>query len=228
MATFVLVHGAWHGGWCWSDVATELSFAGHVVHTPTSSGLAERRGLAYSADLSTHVAELAELLYFADLREVVLVGHSYGGMVITGAAARAHARVSRLVYLDGFVPADGQTMYDLLPPARRKAYDEATVGELVNPPSPELLGVVGERGDWVADRMTPQPLRTFTEPLSVSSTPPLARRYVRCTQGAVTGTFSGFATRLRDTAGWDVEDFDAGHDAMITHPTDLAALLALS
>jgi len=227
MATFVLVHGAWHGGWCWRDVAAELSAAGHDVLAPTSSGLAERAASSGAASLSAHVEELAGLLYFADLREVVLVGHSYGGMVITGAAARAHARISRLVYLDGFVPEDGQSFFDLLLPARRKAYEEATSGGVVVPPEPEVFGVVGDRAAWVSDRLTAHPLASLTEPLAVPAFPPLARQYVRCTQGPLTPSFSGFAVRLRDTAGWDVVDFDAPHDAMVTHPTDLAALLAV-
>jgi pimeloyl-ACP methyl ester carboxylesterase len=225
MATFVLVHGAWHGGWCWRDVATELSFAGHHVLTPTSSGLAERRGLASSATLSAHIDELAGLLYFADLREVVLVGHSYGALVVTGTAARAHARISRLVYIDGMMAEDGQSMFDLLVPARRKWYDDATSGGVVVPPAPEMLGVGLDQADWVSDRLSPQPLATLTEPLSAPVVPPLARQYIRCTAGPLTGSFSGFATRLRDTAGWDVIDFDSGHDAMITRPLDLAAAL---
>ncbi len=227
MATFVLVHGAWHGGWCWRGVASELAAAGHEVHTPTLSGLAERRAGAGSATLSTHVEELAGLLFFADLRDVVLVGHSYGGMVVSGAAARAHARIARLVYLDAFVPEDGQSFFDLLLPARRKAYDDATSGGVVIPPDPEVFGIETDLRSWVSDRLSPHPLATLTEPLAVPSFPPLARQYVRCTQGPLTQSFSGFAVRLRDTAGWDVVDFDAPHDAMITHPTDVAALLSL-
>ncbi|MDA0173552.1 alpha/beta hydrolase [Solirubrobacter taibaiensis] len=226
MATFVLVHGAWHGGWCWRDVAVELAAAGHDVLAPTSSGLAERAALASSASLSVHVEELAGLLYFADLREVVLVGHSYAGLVIAGAAARAHARISRLVFLDAFVAEDGQSMFDLLRPERRTVYEESVVDGLIAAPAPELFGVPDADG-WLADRLTGQPLRTWKEPLSAPSSPPLARQYVRCTQGPLTPSFSGFAIRLRDTAGWDVVDFDAPHDAMITHPTDLAALLAV-
>lgn len=224
MATFVLVHGAWHGGWCWRDVAAELSSAGHEVLTPTSSGLAERRGLAASATLSAHVDELAGLLYFADLREVVLVGHSYAGLVIAGAAARAHSRIARLVFLDAFVADDGQSMFDLLRPERRKVYEASTVDGLIAAPSPELFGLQDADGR-IADRLTGQPLRTWTEPLSAPATAPLPRQYVRCTAGPLTGSFSGFATRLRDTAGWDVVDFDGPHDAMLTHATDLAALL---
>ena len=226
MATFVLVHGAWHGGWCWRDVATELSAAGHDVLAPTSSGLAERAALSGSASLSVHVDELADLLWFADLREVILVGHSYAGLVIAGAAARAHARISRLVFLDAFVAENGQSMFDLLRPERRKVYDESVVDGLIAAPSPELFGVPDADG-WLADRLTGQPLSTWKEPLSAPSVPPLARQYVRCTQGPLTPSFSGFAVRLRDTAGWDVVDFDAPHDAMITHPTDLAAFLAV-
>jgi pimeloyl-ACP methyl ester carboxylesterase len=226
MATFVLVHGAWHGGWCWRDVASELSAAGHDVLTPTSSGLAERRGLAGDATLALHVEELADLLYFADLREVVLVGHSYAGLVIAGAAARAHARIARLVFLDAFIAEDGQSMFDLLRPERRKVYEESTVDGLIAAPEPELFGVP-DRDGWLADRLTGQPLRTWTDPLSAPSSPPLPRQYLRCTQGPLTPSFSGFATRLRDTAGWDVVDFDAPHDAMITHPMDLAARLAV-
>src|SRR3954467_7583171 len=122
MATFVLVHGAWHGGWCWNDVASELRAAGHEVFAPTSSGVAERARLAPWADLTGHVEELGALLYFHDLREGVLVGHSYGGLVISGAAARASARISRLVYLDAFIAEDGQSMYDLLRPERRGGF----------------------------------------------------------------------------------------------------------
>src|SRR3954469_14018391 len=100
MATFVLVHGAWHGGWCWTETAAELRAAGHEVHTPTSSGVAERARLAPHTDLATHVEELAGFLYFNDLREPSLVSHSSGAVVIAGAPARASARLERLVYLD--------------------------------------------------------------------------------------------------------------------------------
>ena len=226
MATYVLVHGAWHGGWCWADVARELSAAGHEVYAPTSSGVAERAGLAAHTDLGTHVDELAGFLYFNDLREVILVGHSYGGLVISGAAARASARLSRLVYLDAFIADDGQSMYDLLRPERRKVYDESTHDGLIESPPPDVFGVAIDGAAWLSDRLTGQPVQTWKQPLSLPSQPPLPRQYLRCTQGPLTPSFSGFAVRLRDTAGWDVVDFDAPHDAMITHPLDLAAALA--
>jgi pimeloyl-ACP methyl ester carboxylesterase len=225
LATYMLVHGAWHGGWCWRDVASELTAAGHTVLTPTSSGVAERAALAPHTDLALHVEELAGLLWFSDLRDVVLVGHSYGGLVIAGAAARASARISRLVFLDAFIAGDGQSMWDLLRPERRKVYDESTHDGLIASPPPEVFGVT-EQAAWLSDRLTGQPVRTWKQPLSLPSEPPLPRLYVRCTQGPLTPSFSGFAKRLRDTAGWDVVDFDSGHDAMITRPYDLAALLA--
>ena len=225
MATFVLVHGAWHGGWCWRDVAVELRAAGHDVVTPTLSGVAERARLAAHTDLSLHVEELAGLLYFADLREVVLVGHSYGGLVVSGAAARAGGRIARFVYLDAFVPEDGQSLFDFLRPERREQHEASAPDGLIPAPPPEVFGVVEQR-DWLADRLTPQPLRTFQEPLSLTSEPPVPRLYVRCTRGPMTANFAGFAQRFRDTAGWDVVDFDSGHDAMLIRPVDVAALLA--
>jgi pimeloyl-ACP methyl ester carboxylesterase len=204
-------------------VARELRAAGHDVWAPTSSGVAERAALAGSASLSVHVEELARLLSFEDLSEVVLVGHSYGGLVISGAAARAVARFSRHVYLDAFVAGDRQSMFDLLRPERRAVYEASVVDGLIPAPPPELFGVTSA---WVGDRLTGQPLATWTEPLSLPSEPPLPRQYVRCTSGPLTPSFAGFATRLRDTAGWDVVDFDSAHDAMLIRPLDLAALLA--
>src|SRR3954462_12927793 len=116
MATYVLVHGAWHGGWGWTDNAHELRAAGHEVHTPTSSGVAERASLAPHTDLSTHVDELAGFLYFNDPGEVPRVGPSYGALVLSGPAARPAQRLERLVYLDAFIAGHGQSMYDLLRP----------------------------------------------------------------------------------------------------------------
>src|SRR5687768_18076653 len=117
MATFVLVHGAFVGGWCWRWVAPYLRGAGHDVYCPTLTGSGERVHLASPrVDLATHVEDVVNVLHYEDLRGVVLVGHSYGGMVITGAAERVSERLARLVYLDAFVPQDGQALADLLPP----------------------------------------------------------------------------------------------------------------
>ena len=119
MANFVLVHGAWHGGWCWVRVARILRDAGHEVFTPTLTGLGERVHLA-SADISldTHVADVLGVLESEELEDVVLCGHSYGGMVVTGVAAQAAKRIDTLVYLDAFVPEDGQSVFELMGPER--------------------------------------------------------------------------------------------------------------
>jgi len=221
MAVFVLVHGAWHGGWCWRDVAAALRADGHVVYAPTLSGVAERAALAPHADLSTHVGEVAQLLAFEDLTEVVLVGHSYAGLVITGAAARATARLSRLVYLDGFIADAGQSMFDLLRPERRAVYEATIHDGLIPSPTPDVFGITDPaQAAWAGERLTPQPLRTWTEPLAGARALPAS--YIRCTEGPLVRSFEGFAARVEG----EVVDIATGHDAMITTPADLAALLA--
>ena len=119
MTTFVLVHGAWHGGWCWREVAGRLQSAGHRVFAPTLTGLADRSHLlTRETGLETHILDIVNLLEWEGLDDAVLCGHSYGGMVVTGAADRAAGRLRALVYLDAFVPADGQSLSDMAPPER--------------------------------------------------------------------------------------------------------------
>lgn len=143
MATYVLVHGAWHGGWCWRAVARSLRADGHEVHAPSLTGLGDRRHLAApDIDLDTHVMDVVHLLEMEDLTGVVLVGHSYGGMVVTGAADRAHPRIRSLVYLDAFVPEDGRTLLDYVVPERaaRMAEEGRRTG-WVSPPPMSLWGL---------------------------------------------------------------------------------------
>ena len=125
MATYVLVHGAWHGGWCWQRVTPLLRAAGHEVLTPTLTGLGERSHLANSAiDLNTHIQDVVNVLEYEDLRKVILVGHSYGGMVITGVSERVPERLTHLVYLDAFVPRDGQSLLGFVGEPLRTAIQE--------------------------------------------------------------------------------------------------------
>src|SRR5215211_1043953 len=122
MATFVLVAGAWHGGWCWRKVTPLLRAAGHEVFAPTLTGLGERSHLAHpDVGLTTHIQDIVNLLEYEDLNDVVLVGHSYSGMVITGVAEQVPGRLAHLVYLDAFVPENGQALVDLLPPEGRQS-----------------------------------------------------------------------------------------------------------
>jgi pimeloyl-ACP methyl ester carboxylesterase len=226
MAAFVLVHGAWHGGWCWRRVVPLLRAAGHEVHAPTLTGLGERAHLLSPAvDLDTHTWDVAGLLACEDLRDVVLVGHSYGGMVITALAAREPDRLARLVYLDAFVPQVGECVFDLLAPDRAAAFREGarTEGEGWRVPSPPLerWGVTDPADvAWAGPRIGPQPIATFEQPLG-SPSPALPRTYI----GTEYGTFLRFTERARAEPGWTVRELPTGHDAMITMPRELAALL---
>lgn len=219
---FVLVHGAWHGGWCWKPLAQRLRNLGHLVYAPTLTGLAERSHLARDeTDLSTHVKDVAELLRYEDLQDVTLVGHSYSGLVISGVAAEATGRLSNLIYLDAFVPEDGQSFAELAQIGDLKArVKDGLVAPML---SAEQLGLrdPAVRG-WASERIGGHPWRCFAEPLrvSVETLSVLPRSYIQTSdllpQEAAEATTAGF------------EMFDArpaGHDAMLTDPNRLADLL---
>lgn len=227
MATVVLVHGSFHGGWCWQRVVPLLEEAGHEVWTPTLTGLAERRHLLTpDVDLRMHTRDVIELLSFEDLQDVVLVGHSYGGMVISSVAAVAPSRLRRVVYLDAYLPGSGESEIDLWPEAwvadHRQALEQ--VLPVREPPPAELLGVEDpEDAAWVESRMTPHPLNTYTQPIpEAEETVPGA--FIHCTQGALAGLFGTFAQRARDR-GWPVHELATGHEAMVTKPGEVAGLL---
>jgi pimeloyl-ACP methyl ester carboxylesterase len=229
MAVFVLVHGAWHGGWCWSRVAPLLREAGHQIHTPTLTGLGEGAAPPMpSVDLDTHVRDVVDLLASGDLREVVLVGHSYGGMVITAVACRVPERLAHLVYVDAFVPEDGQSALDLVAPERAAWFRERarTVGGgwLVPALPLELWGLIDAADvEWAAPRIRPQPLGTLAQPLRLGGGDPASfpRTYI----GTDHVSFRRFAERARQEPGWRSRHLATGHDAMITRPRELAVLL---
>ncbi len=231
MATFVLVHGAWHGGWCWKRVIPLLRRAGHDVFAPTLTGLGERAHLlSPTVCLDTHVRDVLGVLAYEDLREVVLVGHSYGGMVITGVAERAAERLAHLVYLDAFVPRDGECLLDLFPKtAREQTLARARAegdGWRLPPLREEQPFGVTDPADiaWLRSRLTAHPVPTWTQPVRLTDPKALAlpRTFVECT---ATGWFRGFAERVRSQPGWRYQDLPTGHDAMITAPRALADLL---
>ena len=230
MATYVLVHGAWHGGWCWRAVARSLRAAGHEVHTPSLTGLGDRLHLAApDIDLDTHVMDVVHLLEMEDLTGVVLVGHSYGGMVVTGAADRAHPRIRSLVYLDAFVPEDGRTLLDYVVPERaaRMAEEGRRTG-WVSPPPMSLWGL-RERAhlDFVGPREVRQPFATMTSRIALANQDALARlpkTFVYCSSPA-TGSFDQFAVRYRGAPGWRSHELRTGHDAMILVPGEVTAIL---
>jgi len=229
MASFVLVHGAWHGGWCWVRVARLLRDAAHEVYTPTLTGLGERAHLASpQIDLETHVQDVVGVLEADELRQVVLVGHSYAGMVISGVAARAANRLSHLVYLDAFVPEPGRTLLDYLGPradAVRESARTAGDGWRVPPFPPERFGVTSQRDrEWLQRRLVPQPLASFEQPLAAAGGERLKRAYVYCASPAM-GAFDQFAERLREDRKWQYHEIKTGHDAMVTAPGEVAKFL---
>jgi pimeloyl-ACP methyl ester carboxylesterase len=228
--TFVLVHGGWHGGWCWRRVTPLLRAAGHEAWTPTLSGLADRAHLLTPGiGLQIHIQDIASLLDYEELEGVVLIGHSYAGMVIAGVAAAVPERVGHLVYLDAFVPGAGDSLVSLLPPDRAAYYQEqaATHGDGWRvPPPPIAAWGVTDAADvaWLETRLTDHPLRSFTQPLPAAA-PELPRTYVHCTEGPIVASFASFATRARSDPSWHYHELATGHDAMVTAPRPLAEVL---
>lgn len=233
MATFVLVHGAWHGGWCWTHVARDIRAAGHDVHTPTLTGLGERSHLITPrTDLGTHVRDILQVLEYERLRDVHLVAHSYAGMPATVAAVEAPTRVRRLVCLDGFVPEAGESAMDLLPEHaaphyRESAYEDAD-GCRVIPPRPlDRLGVTDEAAiEWLSARLVPQPLATYTEAAPVGGRDlDVEGIYLQCTGWA--SPFDHMVARA-ERLGWRAGGVDGDHEVMATAPALLVdALLDL-
>jgi pimeloyl-ACP methyl ester carboxylesterase len=237
MATFVLVHGGWHGGWCWQKVTPFLEAAGHQVYAPTLTGLAERASeLSPEVGLDTHIQDIVGLLVDQDLQEVVLVGHSYGGMVITGAVDQMPERIAHLVYLDTFVPCDGESMVDVSPVVIWLLRKQAQ-GDGWRIPSHGDYGVTTEPDrSWVLRSVTPQPLKTLEQPLhlnnpAIVSTKP--RTHIECTgSGDILSRLRPLLRHLLapralppTEAGWRLRQLPTGHDAMITMPRELADLL---
>lgn len=229
MSTFVLVHGAWHGGWCWDRVTPMLRAAGHVVHAPTLTGLSERAHLlSPQVGLDTHAEDIVRLLDVLDLRDVVLVGHSYAGQIITAVADRRPARIARRVHLDAFVGTDGEAARDLLPETVAHHWAEAAAGPglgwLVPARSLSVLGVTEQTDlDWLTPRLTPHPWKTYTDPLRLTGAAAnIPGVFVECTNWM--RVFRTQADRARDL-GWPVHELDTGHEAMVTAPKALTDLL---
>jgi pimeloyl-ACP methyl ester carboxylesterase len=233
MATYVLVHGGGHGGWCYGRVARILRAAGHDVYAPTMTGLAERSHLVGpGVDLDCHIRDIVAVLHFEDLRDVILVGHSYGGMVITGAADRAADRVGRLVFLDAANPVNGQSLVDVAGPIIEavRPFGQVVDGvELVLLPAPDagLLYGVTDPDDlaWMAERLTGHPWRCFEQPLTLTNEPALRaipRYHVVCTSTLATRDPVMMETARAEGRLWDI---DTGHDLMITEPAAVAGAL---
>jgi pimeloyl-ACP methyl ester carboxylesterase len=239
-SVFVLVHPAWHGGWCWKKIVPLLLESGHQVFTPTLSGLGERTHLAHPAiGLETHVEDIVGVLKYEELRDVVLVGHSSGGMVITGAADRAPQQIAHVVYVDAFVPEHGQALLDLVPPERRHGLETAmkTEGDgwLLPRFAPlpwesivrDMWGVSDDDDvRWMLRLLGPTPFGHFKDPV-VRTNPAaelLPRTYIRCRlfQSARFDVHAEMASR---TALWRYRELATSHHPAITTPRALTDLL---
>lgn len=231
MSTFVLLHGAFHGAWCWARVAPLLRAAGHAVHTPTQTGLGDRAHLL-SADitLTTFVDDLVAVLETEELTDAVLVGHSFGGAAISGAAERVPERIRQLIYLDSALPQHGRSPLDLAVPevaAARRRLARETGGLAIAAPDPSVFGVPeGPDADWLRRRMTPNPFGAMNTALTLHH--PLGNgrpcTYIACTDPVYEPL--GWARNLaRLQPGWTWREIAAGHDCMITAPRQTADLL---
>jgi len=228
--TFVLVHGAWHGAWSYERVAQRLLNKGHRVYVPTLTGLSERSHL-YRPDinLTSHVLDVVNLIRWLDLRDITLVGHSYGGMVVTAVADQISERIASLVYLDAFLPKDNQCLHDLVPEAMAQAQREsATAANLFGiPPIPaDIYNVNRTDREWVDRSCTPQPLATFTERVRLTGKVNTVKRntYVLATD-LPASVFGHFRDERVGLEHWDTVGLPCGHDVMIDLPDETVAIL---
>jgi pimeloyl-ACP methyl ester carboxylesterase len=228
--------GAWYGAWYWRKLTPLLQQAGCTVHTPTFTGLGERVHLATrQVGLDTHVQDTRAVLHARDLQDVVLVAHSYAGMVASQLLEDdgARARVRQIVYLDAFVPESGKSLLDyLFPLARRQAIAEHGSRTGFVPPIPAPALGVSDPADlaWIAPRVVPQPFGTMEQPVRLAGEAGagLPRAYVHCVEPP-SGSFGPFAQVLKQRADWTYRELRTGHNAMITAPQALAeTLLALA
>ena len=243
MADFVLVHGAWHGGWCWQRVVDRLHAKGHRAFAVTLTGVGERAHLLSSLiTLETHIADVAGTLEAGELRDVVLAVHSYAGMIGTAIADRMTDRLKHLVYVDAVVPKPGESWSSTHASATREARlaaAQASPDFAFPPPDPSVFGLAAEDHAWVQRRQTPHPGHTYQAPLSfdprrVARVP---RTFVDCVKPRL-GTIDSIRPRVRDANFWDgawmggagarIVELETGHDPMVSAPGELAEILLAS
>ena len=227
--TFVLVHGAWHGGWCWRRVADRLEKQGHKVFTPTLTGLGERSHLmSPSIDLDTHVNDVVNVVKWEDLKGVCLVAHSYGGWPVSGALEKILDRVSSIVFLDAFVPEDGQKGFDFASDFSRKGTLEAQQkGEISRPAPPASAFHVNEQDRaWVDSKTTPQPLAlAFSTIRLTGARENVAKKtYIRAPVYPQPAFDTYYAAKKADSS-WRTYEVPCGHDVMVDMPDRLVEIL---
>lgn len=238
MANFVLVHGAWHGGWCWQRVTAALQAQGHRVHAVTLTGLGERAHLlSPSITLDTHIDDVISAIEVEELHDVILAVHSYAGMIGTAVADRLGKHLKHLVYVDAVVPKPGESWSSTQSSAtqqQRLSAAQSTTRFSFPPPDPEVFGLIDADHAWVKRRQTPHPGNTYQAPLDfdVQRVAAIPRTFVNCTEPAL-ATIEPSRLRVKDAKFWDgawlpnsrVVEIKTGHDPMISEPTTLANIL---
>jgi pimeloyl-ACP methyl ester carboxylesterase len=238
MANFVLVHGAWHGGWCWQRVTSALQAQGHRVHALTLTGLGERAHLLSPAiTLDTHIDDVISAIEVEELHDVILAVHSYAGMIGTAVADRLGKHLKHLVYVDAVVPKPGESWSSTQSAAvqqQRLSAAQASTRFSFPPPDPEVFGLKDADHAWVKRRQTPHPGNTYQAPLDfdVKRVAAIPRTFVNCTQPAL-GTIEPSRLRVKDAKFWDgawlpnsaIVEIKTGHDPMISEPAALTKIL---
>lgn len=238
MANFVLVHGAWHGGWCWQRVIAALQQGGHRVHAVTLTGLGERAHLLSPAiTLETHIDDVIHLIEAEELRDMVLAVHSYAGMIGTAVADRLRSRLKHLVYVDAVVPRPGESWSSTQSSAtqqQRLAAAQVSPSFSIPPPDPGVFGLQGADREWVQRRQTPHPGNTYCAPLNFDAqrVATVPRTFVSCTEPPL-ATIEPSRRRAKDPKFWDGAwlpnskfiEIKTGHDPMISAPAALTRIL---
>ena len=230
MTTFVIAHGAWSSGWAWKKMRPLMRGLGHELVTPSYTGQGERVHLAHPGiDLDTHINDVLNVLRYEDLRDVILLGHSYGGMVATGVADRAPERIAQVVYLDAFVPCDGQSVMSMQTEDNRQRVREAarTQGDgwrvPANPMPPDTSPTDFE---WATPKRVMQPIKTFEQAIALTGgAAALPTAYIYCTRFGPGDVFRQFADRAKNEPGWKYLEMDASHNPHITVPQALMQVL---
>ena len=238
--TILLVHGAWHGGWCWGLVSRDMENLGWSIFAPTLPGLGERaEEMNPTIGLDTHIDDIVDFILNENLTDFVMVGHSYGGMVITGVADRIKDRIMHIVYLDAALPDDGESMISygpeqteaMLAATKKQLQALAPDGIAMSSFPPEFLGVPKDHiyYEWVKNRLTPHPLKTWLDPIRLerSGSSGWPRTYIHCIAPVLDRTsFPFIAEQVSKDSSWNYRELQTGHDAMVTAPRAVVAILA--